>query len=91
MATVADADIRHAILELLSKRSAQSSICPSDAARTLLNEETQWRALMPQVREVARQMAREGIVQITQKHSAIDPDQTIHGPIRIATSNKDNQ
>jgi hypothetical protein len=79
-----DADIHKMIMQLLNARSDDSSICPSEAARALHAEEAQWRALMPVVHNVARQMAREGLLQITQKHKPVNPDSDMRGPIRIS-------
>ena len=57
-----DTTIERCMMKLLAERSAESSICPSDVARTLVSDETAWRALMPVVRQVAarlRQIAAE--------------------------------
>ena len=73
---VSDADIRRKILALLTERDPGKTICPSDAARALLQD---WRPLMDPVRRVARGMPE---VEITQKGSVVDPD-TARGPIRL--------
>jgi hypothetical protein len=73
--------LRATILDLVRQRGPSSSICPSDAARAVGGE--QWRDLMDQARDVARELARAGDVEITQQGSVLDPDATWHGPIRI--------
>lgn len=70
-----------AILELARRRGPSSSICPSDAARAVGGDG--WRDLMDQARDVARQLARAGEVEITQKGEVLDPDAAWRGPIRI--------
>jgi len=73
--------LRATILDLARQRGPSSSICPSDAAREVGGDD--WRDLMAQARDVARDLARAGEVEITQKGSVLDPDATWHGPIRI--------
>ncbi|AUS34863.1 DUF3253 domain-containing protein [Rhodococcus sp. 1.20] len=68
------------IRELLSARSAESSICPSDVARAAAPDN--WRPLMESVREAARHMVADGEVQITQGGEVVDPE-SVRGPIRI--------
>ncbi|ATI30794.1 hypothetical protein M2405_001756 [Rhodococcus erythropolis] len=68
------------IRELLSARSAESSICPSDVARAAAPDN--WRPLMDPVREAARRMVADGEVQITQGGEIVDPE-SVRGPIRI--------
>lgn len=77
---VDDASIEATILELLAARSSTSSICPSDAARTVGGDD--WRDLMDDTRRVARRLVAEGRVQITQGGEVVDPDGA-RGPIRI--------
>ncbi|MGW4487444.1 DUF3253 domain-containing protein [Amycolatopsis sp. NPDC004368] len=69
-----------AILALVSARGSGRSICPSDAARAVAGE---WGALVPQARELARDLARSGQVQLTQRGHVLDPDGEWRGPIRI--------
>jgi hypothetical protein len=73
--------IEAAILALAGHRAPQRTICPSDAARAIGG--TGWRELVPTVREVARQLAREGRVEVTQGGKRLDPDATWKGPVRI--------
>jgi hypothetical protein len=76
-----DGRLREAILTLAEGRGPSKTICPSDAARAVGGEE--WRDLMDQVRDVARDLARKGEVEITQGGDVVDPNQTWRGPIRI--------
>lgn len=77
--------LRSAILDMARERGPAKTICPSDAARAVGGE--QWRDLMDDARDIARELARAGDVEITQKGEVLDPDATWRGPIRIrATS-----
>ncbi|MFD6511647.1 DUF3253 domain-containing protein [Rhodococcus sp. NPDC060176] len=77
---VEEIDLSAKIRELLSTRSAESSICPSDVARATAPDN--WRPLMEPVREAARRMVADGEVQITQGGEVVDPE-SARGPIRI--------
>ncbi|WP_079520343.1 MULTISPECIES: DUF3253 domain-containing protein [Rhodanobacteraceae] len=76
-------DIEATIIQLLSRRAPEASICPSDVARALAEDEAAWRALMPQVREVAATLARRGRVVITQGAERLSPDDIDRGPVRL--------
>ena len=73
--------LRTAILELARDRGPEKTICPSDAARAIGGDD--WRDLMDEARDVARDLARSGDVEISQKGAVLDPDATWRGPIRI--------
>ncbi len=73
--------LRAAILDLARERGPAKTICPSDAARRVGGDD--WRDLMDDARDVARDLARSGDVEITQGGDVVDPDATWHGPIRI--------
>lgn len=73
--------LRETILELSRERGPDKTICPSDAARAVGGDA--WRDLMEDARAVARDLARNGDVEITQKGEVLDPDATWRGPIRI--------
>lgn len=73
--------LRTAILALTRHRGPDSSICPSDAARAVGGE--RWRELMAQARDVARDLARAGEVEITQRGRPLRPDGDWVGPVRI--------
>jgi hypothetical protein len=77
---VEEKELAAKIRELLSARSAESSICPSDVARAAAPDN--WRPLMESVREAARHMVADGEVQITQGGEVVDPE-SARGPIRI--------
>ncbi|MBK1783894.1 DUF3253 domain-containing protein [Prauserella cavernicola] len=72
--------LRAAILALARARGSESSICPSDAAKAVADD---WRRLLPQARDVARELARRGDVVLTQRDQLLDPDGEWRGPIRI--------
>mgnify|MGYP003524754265 CR=1 FL=1 len=72
------------IVRQLSRRATDSSICPSEVARALHSDAAAWRALMPQVRDVAVVMRNAGRVRITQRGFDV-PDDAVHrGAIRLA-------
>jgi Protein of unknown function (DUF3253) len=73
--------LRAAILALAQHRGANSSICPSDAARAVGG--ATWRSLTEQSRGIAFALARDGKVEITQRGAAVDPEQPPGGAIRI--------
>lgn len=73
--------LRTTILELARERGPDKTICPSDAARAIGGDD--WRDLMDDARDVARDLARHGDVEISQKGTVLDPDATWRGPIRI--------
>ncbi|MCV7298369.1 DUF3253 domain-containing protein [Mycobacterium barrassiae] len=73
--------LRQTILVLARERGPDKTICPSDAARAVGGDD--WRDLMDDARETARDLAREGEVEITQKGEILDPDATWRGPVRI--------
>jgi Protein of unknown function (DUF3253) len=75
-----DRQLEASILDLLAARAASSTICPSDAARAVGDEN--WRDLMEPARRAARRLVEAGEVQITQGGSVVDPA-TAKGPIRI--------
>jgi hypothetical protein len=73
--------LQAAILALAQHRSPAGSICPSDAARAV--GEDNWRELTSQSRDIAIGLARAGDVQILQGGVVRDPDGLLRGPIRI--------
>lgn len=80
-----DVALEAAIVELLSRRSAGATICPSEAARAVASEdggERAWRDLMEPARRAARRLVAQGRVEITQGGRVVDPS-TAKGPIRI--------
>jgi Protein of unknown function (DUF3253) len=81
--TPSDIDIAQRIQDLLAKRSANASICPSEVARSLAADEAAWRALMPEVRRVADQLAQHNTIRVTQRGLEVSA-LTAKGAIRLA-------
>ena len=79
-----NADLRRAILALARERGPDKTICPSDAARAVGGE--RWRDLMADARELARDLARGGEVEISQRGEVLDPDAPWRGPVRIRST-----
>ncbi|MDQ2184044.1 DUF3253 domain-containing protein [Alcaligenaceae bacterium A4P071] len=75
--------IERLILDLLGKRDASSSICPSEVARAMSDDEATWRSLMPKVRAVAAAMQAAGRLRITRGDATVTPATLDHGPIRL--------
>ena len=78
--TPVDERLAEAIIDLLGRRSAAATICPSEAARAVGGE--RWRDLMEPARAAARRLVAQGRVQITQGGRVVDPS-TAKGPIRL--------
>ena len=78
-----DDDIAQEIVRQLSRRAAESSICPSEVARALQSNEAAWRALMPQVREVAAAMRDEDRLRITRGGVEVLSNALNRGAIRL--------
>lgn len=74
-------ELRAAILALARERGPAKTICPSDAARAVGGP--QWRDLMDDARTEARELARCGDVEISQRGEVLDPDAPWRGPVRI--------
>lgn len=74
------AAIEAVIRDVLARRAAGATLCPSEAARVLSPEA--WRDRMEDVRSAARRMAAAGEIEITQGGRAVDPDRA-RGPIRL--------
>jgi hypothetical protein len=75
-----DAALERALLDLLSKRDRDSSICPSEAAKIVGGPA--WETLMEPARQAARRLVARGVVQITQRGKVVDPSRA-KGPIRV--------
>jgi hypothetical protein len=70
-----------AIRALLRHRSPEATICPSDAARVAGGES--WRDLMDVAREVAAELARDGVVTVRQRGEDVEMADAV-GPVRLA-------
>ena len=68
-----------ALFCLLKGRGSAKSVCPSEVARILDGEE--WRALMPDMRQIAADLQQQGLIVVVQKGVEIWPP--YQGPIRI--------
>jgi hypothetical protein len=71
------------IRTLLDARATDASICPSEVARLAASQGSDWRGLMPRVREVAAALARNGVLTITRGEEELDAGQLSGGPIRL--------
>ena len=71
--------IAEEILRLCHGRGLGKTICPSEVARALADE---WRALMPEVRDVARGLAEEGRIAVYRKGEVVSGHDT-GGVIRL--------
>jgi len=69
-----------AAIRALARKREQSSICPSDVARTVGGES--WRSLMTDVRRVAAELADRDEIVVTQKGEAVSI-RDARGPVRI--------
>jgi hypothetical protein len=79
--SVTEDQMRLAISRLLMAREPSATVCPSEVARALAPKD--WRPLMPQVRAVAFEMAKQGALDIRQRGRVVTPDEPHSGPIRL--------
>ena len=85
---ITDADLADRIVALLAERRPDVSICPSDVARSLSDDEATWRGLMPRIRDVAARLADDGVIRVTQGQTTIDLHQPVRGPIRLRRADR---
>ena len=78
--TAVDRDLENSILEILSQRGPDATICPSEAARHLADAD--WRRLLEPARRAARRLVARGRLEMVQRGRAVDPS-TAKGPIRL--------
>nr|WP_145544704.1 DUF3253 domain-containing protein [Variovorax boronicumulans] len=83
-----DAAVERCIFALLAHRRPGATVCPSEVARTLEPEGARWRGLMPQVREVAQQLAQAGRLRVTRGGVPVDATAP-GGPIRLGLPTMD--
>lgn len=79
-----EAAIRKTLIELAGERAEGATFCPSEVARRLSEH---WRPLMPQIREVAADLVREGRLICTQRGKPTNP-RDAKGPIRLACGSR---
>lgn len=77
-------DVKNEILRLLWSLNKGESICPTDAARAF---GPKWRQYVSLVKEVASDMSRDDLLEITQNGELVDVDErdleSIKGPLRL--------
>ena len=76
-----DQQIESVLLSVVTARGTASTACPSEVARAL--SPGVWRALMPDVRRVASQLALQGKIDITQGGQVVSAAGPWKGPIRL--------
>lgn len=80
--------LEQVILDLLERRAATSSICPSDAARELYEgDDGGWRALLEPARRAAWRLVAAGEVEVTQAGRPVTETEA-RGPIRIRRASR---
>lgn len=84
-----DAEIEAQIFGLLALRRDGATICPSEVARALVPEEARWRALMPQVRQVAQRLAVAHRLSVTRGGVSVDATMP-GGPVRFGRGQPDD-
>ena len=77
-------DPRAAILDLLARRAAGATICPSEVARSLSRDD--WRAAMPSVHAAIYELVCDAAVRLSWKGQRLA---TRSGPYRIALPGDD--
>ena len=83
--TRTDEALEASLLDLLARRAASATVCPSEAARAVAAAEGRgdgWRDLMEPARAAARRLVVAGAVDVTQGGRVVDPS-TARGPIRV--------
>jgi hypothetical protein len=86
--TVSSEAIRQSLLDLVHQRGPDKTICPSEVARALGDD--QWRDLMPTVRLVGTQLVAEGVMVALQRGQVVDSE-TAQGPIRYGLRSPERQ
>lgn len=80
--SVTDRAIAQAIIDAVDARGPDKTCCPSEIARSLAHDPT-WRDLMPRVRDVAADLARQGRIRISRGGKTVDPSNLSGGPVRF--------
>ncbi len=73
--------LRVAILDFCKRRKPKS-FCPSEVVRRMFPQD--WELFMPDIRAEMMELYREGLIQVTQKGTPIDPMANPTGPVRIS-------
>jgi hypothetical protein len=73
-----------AILDLVTERGPEKSICPTEAARRLAGNpaDDAWRRQLSPIRLAAQRLAKAGRIEILRKGKKIAPED-VHGVIRL--------
>ncbi|MFF7239996.1 DUF3253 domain-containing protein [Streptomyces collinus] len=75
--------LERVIMDLLERRAATASICPSDAAREAYEGDGEgWRDLMEPARRAAWRLVAAGEVEVTRAGRPVTEAEA-HGPVRI--------
>jgi hypothetical protein len=82
-ARIAPDRIEAEILRLAGERGEDQSICPSEVARALAADASDWHSLMAPVRRGAVRLAVGGRIDILRKGKPVDAAQEIRGVIRL--------
>jgi len=85
----ADSAIAEAIFALLDRRRADATICPSEVARAIYPQASEWRAAMPRIRGVAAALAARGLLRATRRGEEVDATSE-GGPIRLGRAATDD-
>lgn len=76
-------DIADTIVRLCTELGQGKTLCPSEVARALVDNDDQWRDLMPDVRRVAGTLAAQGRIRVSQAGKLVDAA-SARGPIRLS-------
>lgn len=84
------AEARAGVLAMLALRGAETTICPSEVARSVAaqNAGTQWRDAMPLVHEAVDALVADGVVQLSWKGQDLP---TRAGPYRIRAARSSSE
>jgi hypothetical protein len=74
--------LNETIMSMAKKRGLEKTFCPSEIARQLASEESQWRSLMEPVRSAAAKLIDKGQLVCKQNGEIVDIRKT-KGPIRL--------
>jgi hypothetical protein len=69
------------------RRGQNKSVCPSEVARALVDNDDQWRDLMPEVRRVTGELVAQGRIRVTQAGKVVDAA-SARGPIRLSLATR---